>query len=149
MAQKTSMRDGRWTKKYPFKYSILQETAAAGVFDGDSAKTDIPTGYLTTKNPDTLKSGMINRIHFRIKAANTETYTLYIWQASEADNYKSNMNLLYESPSGRASDTDYDITELDIPFILAAEGKIYYSLNWSGASGNVQGFIEVSGETYE
>jgi len=149
MAQKTSMRDGRWTKKYPFKYSILQETAAAGIFDGDSAKTDIPTGYLTTKSPDTLKSGMIKRIHYRIKAANSVTFTLYIWQAAKAADYDSNLNLLYESPSGQVSDTDYDRAEMDIPFILATEGTIYYSINWSGAPGNVNGFIEVSGETYE
>jgi len=103
----------------------------------------------TQKIPDTLKSGIIKRIHFRIKPANAVTYTLRIWSDAKAGDYESNMNMLYESPSGRLSDEDYDIGELDIPFNLGAEGKIYYSLDWTGATGNVQGFIEVSGELYE
>lgn len=150
MSARQSARDGRWTKKYPFVYRQLREAAGAGDFNVDEAKTDTPTLYFTTyRNPDTLKSGMINRIHFRINAANVVTFTLRLWAAAIAADYESNMNMLYESAAALVRDTDYDITELDIPFILALEGVMYYSLDWSAASGNVQGFIEVSGETYE
>lgn len=145
-----SARDGRWTKKYPFVYRQLKEVAAAGDFDTDQAKTDTPTLYFQTyRNPDTLKSGMINRIHYRLNPVGVVTFTLRLWAAAIAADYESNLNMLWESPAAQAADTDYDITELEIPFILAAEGLMYYSLDWTGATGNIQGFIEVSGETYE
>jgi hypothetical protein len=150
MAARQSARDGRWTKKYPFVYRELKEVAAAGQFDTDQAKTDTPTlTFATYRNPDTLKSGMINRIHYRLNFANAVTYQLRLWAAAIAADYESNLNMLYEGAAAQADDTDYDITELDIPFILAAEGLMYYSIDWTAACGNIQGFIEVSGETYE
>lgn len=141
---------GRWTKRVAFKYSELQEAAAAAKFNTDQTKTDTPTLKLNdVRVPDTLKSGIIKRIHYRINPANAVTYTLRIWAAAIDNDYESNLNLLYESPSGQVDDEDYDRSELSIPFVLAAEGDMYYSIDWSAASGNVQGFIEVSGETFE
>lgn len=145
----SSGEDGEWSKRVPFTFRKLKEVAGAGAFDTSQTKADTPTLYFDDLIPDTLKSGFINRLHFRIKAANPVTFTLRIWSAAIANDYESNMNMLYESMAVRVSDTDYEETELDIPFILADAGKLYYSLEWSGATGNVQGFIEASGETYE
>jgi len=145
---RTSMRDGRYTKRYKFKYSILQEAASATALGASQTKTATPTHTLTTKVPDTLKSGTVLRIHYRIKSSNSSTYTLRIWADAIAANYESNLNMLYESPSLQASDTDYD-REVEIPFILGAEGSFYYSLEWSAASGDHQGFIEASGDEGE
>ncbi len=141
--------DGRWTKIETFEYTRLREAAGVGDFNTDQDKETTPTLTLNTiQDPDTLKKGKVNRIHYRVNPANAITYTLRIWQAAIAADYESNINLLYESPAAQADDEDYDRAELNIPFILATEGEIYYSLDLSAASGNVQGFIVVSGEVW-
>lgn len=141
-------KDGVWSKETAFKLYRLKEAAAAGDFDTSQAKTDTPTLLLNTAViPDTLKTGFINRVHYRLNFANAETYTLRIWGAAIANDYESNLQMLWESPPLQADDTDYDEAELNIPFVLAAEGEMYYSIEWTGACGNIQGFIEVSGRT--
>jgi len=101
------------------------------------------------KVPPKLKSGKILRIHYRLKPTNVVTYTLRIWSASIAADYQCNEYLLYESPPLQASDVDYDRAELNIPFILYTPAVIYYSIDWSAASGNTLGFIDVMGEVVE
>lgn len=144
-------RKGRWSEQATFKLRQLQEAAAADKFDDDQDKATLPTWYFTDDiDPSNLTEGIITRIHFRLKPANAVTYTLRLWRAAVDGStapYEENMEMLYESDSARASDVDYDLTELRIPFKLADAGKLYYSIDWSAASGNVQGFIEVSGET--
>lgn len=145
----TKIRDGKTVVKHLFVYRVFQEAAGSGKFDTDQAKTDTPTLSFDVKKPSDLKKGRINRVHYRIKSANSVTFTLRIWADAIAGDYESNMNMLYESPSAQASDEDYDRAEMDIPFMLKTAGTMYYSLDLSAASGNVQGFIEVSGEMYE
>jgi len=146
----TMSKDGVWSKNVAFRLFRLKEVAAAGDFDTDQVKTDTPTLTLNSGVvPDTLKVGFIKRIHYRLNFANAVTFTLRLWQAAIAGDYESNLNMLYESPAAQADDTDYDIGELDIPFILAAEGVMFFSIDWTAACGNIQGFIEVSGETLE
>lgn len=142
--------EGVWSKRVAFILRRLKEAAAAGDFDTDQSKTDTPTLTLNTEIvPDTLKWGFIKRVHYRLNPVNAVTYTLRLWSKAVAADYESNMNMLYETPAGRTDDEDYDDAELDIPFVLGAEGTMYYSIDWSGATGNIQGFIGVSGETSE
>jgi len=156
--------EGRECRRRAFKLAVFQEGAAAGRFDTSQTKTDTPTLkfemldeiYFTgayapspaETNVPYFKKGIINRIHYRIKAANPVTFTLRIYRDAIGNNYESNMSLLYESPALQTSDVDYDRTELVIPFLVGATG-LYYALEWTGATGNVNGFIEVSGETPE
>jgi hypothetical protein len=129
------------------------EEAASGVFTTSEGKAVLPSRYLSSVvYPTKFRAGFIKRIHFRIKPTNAVTYTLRIWGTAingAVTPYGENLKLLWESPAARASDVDYDETELDIPFGLGYVGRIYYSLEWSAAAGNCQGFIEVSGELVE
>lgn len=146
-----SGREGSWHTETTFKFSELDEDGTGNKFETDQAKTDTPTLLLDeTIEPSTIvTAGLIKRIHYRLNPTNAVTYTLRIWAAALADNYASNLNMLYESPDAQADDEDYDRAELDIPFRLAAAGSLYYSIDWSGAPGNTPGFIEVSGIKYE
>jgi hypothetical protein len=144
--------EGRWTKTCRFDFSEFQETAGSHTnFETSKAETDTPVGTLTTKNPDTLKSGTILRIHIRLNWANAVTLTaLRIYQAAKAGDYESSLNKLYDSkadyPAGLTDNGEYEI-EANLPFILESEGSFYYAPEWSGACGNIQGYIQLSGET--
>jgi hypothetical protein len=134
-----------------FNFAQLNEAGASAKFETNQNKTDTPTlalldfRIMTGSVGANLKAGLIHRIHFRLNPTNAVTYTLRIWQAAIAADYESNMNMLYESPAARADDTDYDVAELVIPFILANTGMIYYSVEWTGAPGITTGFLAVSG----
>lgn len=143
--------DGQWSQIGIFQYRKLTEASGADAeLTTSYAKTDTPVQYFpaAASKPDNMMNGVIKRIHYRLNFANgAVTYTLRIYQAAIAGDYESNMNMLWESPAARVDDTDYDVTELDIPFNLALAGRMYYALEWSAASGNIQGFISVEGET--
>ena len=156
MSGREARRGGRWTKRVPFRLYLLQEAAGAGKFDANENKAAIPTQLINDAIvPDNLKEGFIKRIHHRINFANAVAYTLRIWCAAIANDLESNLSMLYQSPEAvagtpdRVRDTDYDIPELDIPFILATAGEMYVSFEWTGAPGNVQGFVEITGEAGE
>jgi len=145
---KDSARGGKWTKGSIFREYRLDEAGALDSFETVQTKTDTPTLTLIASHP-TMKSGMIHRIHYRLNPTAAVTYTLRLWRGASADNYQSNLDMLYESPALQADDTDYDRTDLDIPLICPNPGVIYYSIEWTGAPGNTSGFIEVSGEKVE
>lgn len=150
MSARKSRRRGKWTKRVPFRFYVLQEAAGAGEFDAIEDIDDIPVELLdTVMIPDNLKEGFINRIKYQINVTNAVTYTLRIWCAAIAADYASHLSLLYESPLLQADDVLYDRAELHIPFILATPGEMFYSLEPTGATGNVSGFIEVTGEAAE
>jgi len=151
MGGKDSIRRGRAEKHSIFRIWKLDEDGSGGDFETSYAKADTPVKLLDAAypQPQKLKSGIIKRIHYRINPTNAVTYTLRLYRKAEADNYASNMNLLYESPAGQADDTDYDITELEIPMRLYVAGQLFFALEWTGAAGTTSGFIEVSGEVIE
>lgn len=132
----------------------LDEDGSNNYFDTDQTKTDTPTLTLgdheraTDKGvaTDAVKSGVIHRVHYRLKPTNAVTYQLFLWEAAKAGNYESNMRMIYSTATGQVSDTDYDKGELAIPFYLHKKGSMYYSIDWSGTPGTTQGFIVVSGE---
>lgn len=145
--------DGAWSELATFKLRKLQEAAAAAKFNEHDTEAVQPTLMLDDdKDPDTLKEGIITRIHVRIKDAAADTCILRLWRKNTDGStkpYELQLDKLYES-CVLACDVAYDFTELEIPFKLAEEGKMYYGLQWTtGAApaGNVQGYIEVSGET--
>lgn len=136
-------------KQILFLYNRLDEDGTANAFETDQDKATEPTLLLnTTTTPSTLKKGILKRVHYRLNPTNAETYTLRIWSGADADDYASNLKLLYESPAAQVDDEDYD-EEVNVPFVLAATGWIYFSIDWTGAPGNCPGFIEVSGEGFE
>jgi len=140
--------DGEWEKGKTFRYHQRLETAAAWAEVTTSyAKTDTPVQVLTAgdKDCEKMREGIIKRIHVRLNPTNAVTYTLRIWRRAVSGDMFSNLYMLYESPSGLVDDTDYDFAELDIPFSLAVIGTIYFGVEWSGAAGDTNGFIDVSG----
>lgn len=150
-----AIKEGVWGKwdlpaKTIFRAYKLDEDGTGNYFETSQTKTDTPTLYLdniiASKRLGSLVSGHIQRIHYRLKPTGAVTYTLRIWEQALAPDYASNSNMLYESPTLQASDTDYDKAELNIPFHCANNSGLLYSIEWSGAEGNTMGFIEVSGE---
>lgn len=147
MEAKNSSRDGKWKKGSVFIFQKLDEAGAADYFETSQTKTDTPTllldGYMS--HP-TMKAGFIKRIHYRLNPTAAVTFTLRLWAAVFANDYESNLFMLYESPTLQADDTDYDRAELDIPMILCTPGHLFFSIEWTGAPGNTSGFIAVSGD---
>lgn len=128
----------------------LDEDGSGGDFETSYAKTETPVKSLdTTKYPPTLIEGIIKRVHYRLNPTNAVTYTLRLYAGAQADNYASNLRLLYESPALQADDVDYDDglpnNPNGIPFRLATQGKIYFAIEWTGAPGTTSGFIQVEG----
>jgi len=140
--------DGEWDKSKTFLYVERLETAAAWAAVTTSyAKTDTPVQVLTANEDcEKLREGIIRRIHVRLNPTNAVTYTLRLWRRANAGDMVSNADMLWESPSGLVDDTDYDYAELEIPFSLELMGTLYFGVEWSGAAGNTNGFIDVSGE---
>jgi hypothetical protein len=146
-------RKGKWSEQSFFKFRKIQETAAAAKFNEHHTEATQPTLLLNDDiDPSNIVEGTITRIHARIKDAAADTCILRIWRTNTngaVTPYALQMNKLYETVV-LANDVEYDIINLSIPFRLAEAGKLYYGLEWTTAAapaGNVQGFIEVSGET--
>lgn len=145
---KDSSRDGKWRKESIFMLTSLDEDGTLDYFETSQIKTDAPTLMLHDLSHPTIKSGIIQRIHYRLNPTNAVTYILRLWRATTAADYQSNVNMLYESPPLQADDTDYD-REVQIPFWLWTPGNFYYSIEWTGAPGNTTGFITVTGVKVE
>lgn len=148
MAGKHSGRGGRWIKHTFFEAYKLDEDGTGNYFETSQSKTDTPTLTLVVE-PSHIKTGKVNRIHYRLKPTAAVTFILRIWEEADAGDYESNLHLIYESPALQASDEDYDRSELDIPFKLDAVGQMFYSIEWTGAPGNTVGFILVTGEAID
>lgn len=148
-------RGGKWSERVPFHIYDLQEAAAAATFNVHKTELLQPTQILDNHiDPVNLSEGFINRIHFRIKdVAGADTYTLRLYNNNTDGStapYQLQLEKIWESDPLRLSDQEYDVAELNIPFKLQAVGVMYYTLEWAtGAApaGNVQGYLEVSGET--
>jgi len=145
-------KNNDWKEHTIFCLKMLDEDGTGNYFETSKSKTDTPVHFMMANavgcggKPLKFKEGKINRIHFRMNPSNAETFTLRIWRDAVAGDYASNLNLLYESDPLRADDEDYDVCELDVPFVLKTPGKIWFSIEWTGAPGNTPGFLEVSGE---
>lgn len=147
MSARHGRRRGKWFTRVPFLCAELQEAAAAAKFNVDQLKTDTPTLQVNDYiEPVDFQKGWLQRAHYRINPVNAVTYAMILWEAAEADDYESNLLLIYETPAAQADDTDYDRAEMMVPFYLGAPGTIFYSIDWTGATGNVQGFILAGGE---
>ena len=142
-------RDGKWEKRSIFRMYIRDEDGTGTYFETDQAKTDTPTLYFNAKKPSLVKSGKVNRIHHRLNPTNAVTYTLRLWWGAYASDYQSNMVMIWESDALRADDTDYDERGFKIPFELIIPGRMYYSIDWTGAPATTTGFIMVTGEVVE
>lgn len=149
----SSRRSGREEKPRKFFYFILDEDGSGDYFETDQAKTDTVTKFIMANatgcggKPLKFTEGKITAIHYRLNPTNAVTFTLRIWRkGGVAANYASNVHLLYESPAAQADDEDYFRNGLDKDFILATPGKFWYSIDWSGPSGNTPGFIVIEGE---
>jgi len=151
---KDSSRDGKWKTVGVFFYGLKDEDGSAGYFATSQSKTDKPTVLMGAdssehKLPVTLKAGVAYRIHYRLNPTNAVTYTLRFWSHALDPDYHSNMHMIYESPAAQADDVDYDDKERKDTFILYEGGKLYMSIEWTGAPGVTPGFITIEGKYYE
>jgi len=132
----------------------LQEAAGAHTnFTTSKSATDTPVGYFTTGTyPTGFREGRIFLIHIHLNWANAVTLeALRIYQHAAAGDYESSYHKRWDSivdyPAGLVDDDEYFIY-CNIPFYLQTPTAIYYAPQWSGACGNIQGVIEVSGICY-
>ena len=144
--------DGDWANTpKTFVFYGGQEAAGANSDWTDSLDTDGLAAYAipVEDGADKLVEGILKRVHIQFAWANAVTLDkIRIYRHAHADNYSQRIFKIWESPDGvsHVSDTEYDYTELDIPFSLVTPETIYATFEWSGAAGNIQGFISVEGE---
>lgn len=147
------IKDGKWGTPGVFEAYELVETAAAHTgFNRDSAETDTPQDYLSEVYPAKLVSGIIYKVKIRLTWANATTLD-YFWLFEDdvAGNYANRMRKLFDSSDYVAAivkDTEYE-WDVEIPFKLEDIGKFWYMQDISGANGNIQGYVYLSGITYE
>jgi hypothetical protein len=146
-------RGGKWSEPVPFRLYVVQEIAAAAKFNQQHTEATLPSLLVNDDcDPANLTEGVIRRIHFRIKDAAGDSFILRLWRTEvdgSTEPYYLQMNKLFESDAVRLSDIEYDY-EVNLPFKLTAKGALYYGLQWTtgvAPAGNVQGYIEVTGET--
>ena len=152
MAGKDSARDGRWTHTpKTFVFYGGQEVAGANSNLTTSKDADTVATYAIPVEDGAAKliEGILKRVHFQFNWAGAVTLDkVRIYRHTFATPYLNRVFKIYETPDGtnHADDTEYDYTELDVPFKLVTPETIYVSFEWSGAAGDIQGFICVEGE---
>ena len=154
MSGKDSARNGRWTHT-PKTFSFHAGQAVAGTWADVTTSKDADTVPAYALPPidgaDKLVEGIFKRLHFQFNWANAVTLDkvrIYRHIHPAAEPYQIRTFKIYETPDGvnHADDTEYDYTELDVPFKLRTPEVLPISFEWSGACGNIQGFICVEGE---
>jgi len=131
-------------------------------FETDQALGDTPTLYiaLTTNTGLPVYGLEITHLSYQMTPTAAETYTIYLFEAANADNLRNLSDIVFQSAAAQASATQYiyhdsgsgswpGLTTVDFTLPqtcnLADEGKLYYLLDWTGAPGNTPGFIKVRG----
>ena len=145
--------DGDW-RNTPKIFTFHDHEAPAGAWADITTSKDadtVPTYAIPAWiGADKLIEGILQRLHFQFDWANAVTLDkIRIYrEASAGDAYAIRMYKIYETPDGvnHADNTEYDYVDLNIPFRLANPEILYVSFEWSGACGNIQGFIGIEGE---
>ena len=144
--------DGEFDKSKTFMMIALQETAGAWATVTTSyAATDTPVQTLTANEDcENLREGVIRQVKIRLNFANAVTFKVRIWRRASAGDYQSDSDLLWTSEDNLLADLADDVTYIDtdlhVAFSLEEAGKMYFGVEWSGAPGNIQGYIQVTGE---
>ncbi len=149
--------DGEFDKSKTFMMIALQETAGAWAAVTTSyAETDTPVQVLTANEDcENLREGEITQVKIRLNFANAVTYKVRIWRRASAGDYQSDSDLLWTSEDNLPANLADDVSYVDklggepIVFSLEEMGKMYFGVEWSGAPGNIQGYIQVSGRRFD
>jgi len=149
---KNSARGGRWTRT-PKTFVFYGHREAAGAW-GDVTTSNDADAQATYAIPvedgaAQLIEGKLERLHFHFNWANAVTLDkVRLYRHTMPNPFANRVFKIYETPDGvnHADDTEYDYTELGVSFKLNTPETLYASFQWSGAPGNIQGFICVEGE---
>lgn len=119
-------------------------------FETDQALGTTPTLYMTG-TPAATTSAQIYTVKYQFTPTAAVTYQLYLLEDSQADDQRSESNIIFDSGAAQASGTIYIETggasaKMPINVKLATAGRIWYLIDWSGAPGNTTGYIKVLGE---
>jgi hypothetical protein len=151
------------SNRVPVRFRLLQyDEGPYGFFSTSQDISTTPTRYLGDTYPPefpNLKKGVLQRIHYWLKPTALETFTLRLWMGGAALGSLSAQQLLnsliFESAAAKVGNTRYEEpnvltgTYLKIPFTLLSKGKLYYSVQWTGAPGPTLGYVDVYGLAYE
>jgi len=134
----------------------------ANYFETDQALTDTPTLYvdLTTNTGLPINGMEITRLSYYMNPANAVTYTLYLFEAANADDTQNKSDIIFQSAAAQAKGTAYEYhdsgmgswpglgtVDFTLPQIVhcATQGRIWYLIDWSAAPGNTPGWIKIRG----
>jgi len=130
------------------EFSLVDADGTGNKFETEQAITDTPTLLLTPSDPY-CKRFEITEIMFYMNPANAVTPEILLFEDAVADNVTSLSKIVWTSGAGMVDSTRYVRTnnEDELPKIvnLAAAGKLYYMMIWTGAPGNTPGYIKVKG----
>lgn len=130
--------------------------AALGV---DQAMGTTPTLSITltsTMPNKAVGKFLLEDVHYYLNPTNAVTYTLYLLEATNADDTESSSDVVFESATGQADSTRYlhrqggfvTTASYKLPCIVELEtpNTLYYMIDWSGAPGSITGYIKVRGQ---
>ena len=130
--------------------------------DDDNPTTSTPTLYIdvTCSTGEPVTRFQLDEVRYYMNQTNAVTYTLYLFEGATADNVTHLAELVFQSPAAQADVTLYwyrhgasgtpdtiATTDHSLPVIvdLVTPGRLYYTINWSGAPGDTPGFIYLRG----
>jgi len=139
----------------PKTFRLYGHQEAAGTW-GDvttSKDTDAQATYAVAADygSQNLLAGKLNRVWFQFTTVNAVTLdAVRVYEDSRADNYDQRVFKIFETPSGvsHVNGQEYDYNNISKDFQLKTKEKMYVSFEWSGATGNIQGFIVLEGERF-
>jgi len=146
---------GRWTEDEIFILKEFQEASGTKAeFTTSKAETDEPAYYFVDfVKPDTLRAGVITQIRVKLNWATGASVleALRLHEAAKAGDYESNSRKIWDSDEYVASlnDDEEYVFNVNIPFHLDTAGRMYFGLQWSAGSGNIQGHITVKGRVVQ
>ncbi len=127
-------------------------------FTTDQAFGTTPTLTITlscTQPNVDIKKFRLEEVHYQLDPTNAVTYQLYLLEATNADDYESGSDVVFESASSQADNTRYihvqggfgTTASYKLPRIVELEtaGTLYYMIDWSAAPSSTKGYIKVKG----
>ena len=128
--------------------SVVDTDGTGDYFETDQAIGTTPTKYIQLYPTDTTKF-KLNSARYYFEASNDVSFELWLLEDTNADDVQSLSDVVYNSGSGIARNTQkISLNSVDLPIDvkLGTSGKLYYMLDWSGAPGNTPGYLVVRGE---
>jgi len=138
---------------------VTAGTVADAALGVDQAFGTTPTLGITlssTMPNKQVTKFLLTEVQYHLNPTNAVTYTLYLLEASNADDMESSSDVVFETASAQADDIRYHHVQAGfgttasykLPVVCELENlnKLWYLIDWSGAPGSITGYIKVKGQ---